>query len=78
MHTPEFLGLGTVGERGQVSIPAEARTRGGIAPGDKLVFLSMHDGDTLVLVKAKRLNALFGEMTKNVRHMKRQVKKAVR
>ena len=78
MQPPEFLGIGTIGARGQVSIPAEARTRCGIQPGDKLVFLSMHDGESLVLVKAKQLNALFSEMTKHVRHIERLVKKTSR
>ena len=34
-----FFGSGTVGERGQVVIPAEARKRYGIETGDKLLVL---------------------------------------
>lgn len=38
--TEHFMGSATVGERGQVVIPAEARERLGLKPGDKLlVFL---------------------------------------
>ena len=35
--TDHFMGSSTVGERGQVVIPAEARERLGIKPGDKLL-----------------------------------------
>lgn len=35
--TSHFMGAATVGERGQVVIPAEARERLDIKPGDKLL-----------------------------------------
>lgn len=35
--TAHFMGAATVGERGQVVIPAEARERLAIKPGDKLL-----------------------------------------
>ena len=34
-----FYGSATVGERGQVVIPAEARQELGIEPGDKVLFM---------------------------------------
>jgi len=34
-----FYGSATVGERGQIVIPAEARAELGIQPGDKLLIL---------------------------------------
>ncbi len=40
-----FLGSVTVGERGQVVIPAEARERLGIQPGEKLLAF-IHPTDT--------------------------------
>lgn len=75
MFQPEFLGVGTVGERGQVSIPSEARKRCGLKAGKKLVFLSMHDGGFVVL-KADRLEAVFGEMAKHAKHIAKLVKQA--
>lgn len=75
MHKPEFLGIGTVGERGQVSIPAEARKLCSIEAGQKLVFLSMEDRG-LVIVKADRLEALFAEMAKHAEQIHRMVKEA--
>lgn len=38
-HHVQLLGTATVGPKGQVVIPAEARDRMGIKPGDKIVTL---------------------------------------
>jgi AbrB family looped-hinge helix DNA binding protein len=38
-----FFGSVTVGERGQIVIPAEARKRAGLSAGDK-VLVFMHPG----------------------------------
>ena len=42
---PEFYGLATVGERGQVVIPAKARAALKIKPGDKLIVMAAHPGE---------------------------------
>lgn len=52
-----FYGAVTVGERGQVVIPAEARRDHGITPGDKLIVLGSPDGIAL-MSSAKLLEAL--------------------
>lgn len=41
-----FYGSATVGERGQIVIPAEARAEMGIEPGDKVLIMRhpIHDG----------------------------------
>ncbi|MEN6520019.1 MAG: AbrB/MazE/SpoVT family DNA-binding domain-containing protein [Armatimonadota bacterium] len=46
-----FFGSVTVGERGQVVIPAEARKKMGISPGDKLLVMGHPYGNALVLAK---------------------------
>jgi AbrB family looped-hinge helix DNA binding protein len=71
---PKFYGATTVGERGQVVIPAEARRDFGIKPTDKLVvFGSRHHGG-IVITKADSFSKFldksigmmirFGEMVK--------------
>jgi AbrB family looped-hinge helix DNA binding protein len=45
-----FLGTVTVGERGQVVIPAEARKRFSIHPGDRLLVIAHPSGHGLMLV----------------------------
>ena len=52
----KFYGSATVGERGQVVIPAEAREGLGIAPGDKLLVMRhpIHEGIMMFKIEAAR------------------------
>lgn len=52
-HHGKILGTTTVGERGQVVIPAEARTEMGISGGDKLVVFGNPHNSGITLVKAE-------------------------
>lgn len=53
---PEFYGSATVGERGQIVIPAPARQELDIKPGDKLlVFSSLHGRESLTVMKAEQV-----------------------
>lgn len=51
-----FYGSATVGERGQIVIPAEARAEIGFSPGDKVVIMRhpLHKGLTIFKVEAMR------------------------
>ncbi len=53
-----FYGSVTVGERGQVVIPLDARKDFGIKPGDKLLVLSRPVGGVLVLAKSDVLREM--------------------
>ena len=50
-----FIGVATVGERGQVVIPAEARGRLQIRPGDKLLVFCHPAGWGVAFVKFEKL-----------------------
>ncbi|MCE5239830.1 AbrB/MazE/SpoVT family DNA-binding domain-containing protein [bacterium] len=50
-----FMGASTVGERGQVVIPAEVRERLGIKPGDKLLVLVHPDETGVSFVRFEKL-----------------------
>ena len=50
---PKFYGATTVGERGQVVIPAEARRDFNITPSTKLLVFGPHGGVGLILTKAE-------------------------
>lgn len=53
---PEFFGSATVGERGQIVIPADAREKFDIRQGDKLmIFSSMHGRHSLNVIKAEQV-----------------------
>ena len=49
-----FYGTATVGERGQIVIPAEAREELGFKPGDKLLVMKhpLHDGLMVFRIEA--------------------------
>ncbi len=46
-----FYGTATVGERGQVVIPADLRKELGIQPGEKLLILKHPSGEGLMLFR---------------------------
>lgn len=50
---PKFYGTTTVGERGQVVIPAEARRELGLTPSTKLMVFGGQRGRGLMLTKAE-------------------------
>ena len=53
----EFFGSATVGERGQIVIPAEARQKLDIRPGDKLlIFSGLHGKPALSVMKAEQVS----------------------
>ena len=52
---PKFYGATTVGERGQIVIPAEARRDFNIKPADKLIVLGSHNQGGLMITKAEAL-----------------------
>ena len=52
----KFFGSATIGERGQVVIPADAREELGFAPGDKLLVMRhpIHQGIMMFKIEAAR------------------------
>lgn len=52
-RVPKFYGSVTVGERGQIAIPAEARRDQEITPATKLLAFGGQDSKGLIFVKAE-------------------------
>jgi bifunctional DNA-binding transcriptional regulator/antitoxin component of YhaV-PrlF toxin-antitoxin module len=52
-RVPKFYGSVTVGERGQIAIPAEARRDQEITPTTKLLAFGGQDSKGLIFVKAE-------------------------
>ncbi len=66
---PEFQGSTTVGERGQVVLPAELRKKHGIKPGDKLLVISntLPNGSSIImLMEGSVLNQFLKDMTEHM------------
>ncbi len=51
----KFLGSATVGEKGQIVIPAEAREKLDIEPGEKLLIFSGYHGKALMVIRAEQV-----------------------
>jgi AbrB family looped-hinge helix DNA binding protein len=71
---PEFFGSTTVGERGQIVLPAELRKKYQIKAGDKLMVLGMPGmGENIIgnvmLLKAEVLNRIIGFMEEQQKAM---------
>ncbi len=65
---PKFYGATTVGERGQVVIPAEARRDLNLTPATKLLVFGTHNKGGIMIIKAEAfasfLNKAIGTMTR--------------
>ena len=64
-----FYGSVTVGERGQVVIPAEARAELDIAPGDKLLIMRHPVYKGLMVAKLDSLRGFLDEFSEGIKKM---------
>lgn len=62
-----FYGSVTVGERGQVVVPAEARQEMGISPGDKLLVMRHPLYQGLVMFKIDAARAFMDDFERGLR-----------
>ena len=60
---PKFYASVTVGERGQIAIPAEARRELGIVPGTKLVVLGGSEKRILIMLKGEAVTEILTHTT---------------
>ncbi len=79
MHCkPNFYGSATVGAKGQIVIPAEAREQLGIATGDKLVIIGINDGQKQMLgvCPVKSVETLLGTLSEHLQKMQQLLDEA--
>jgi len=73
----KFYGAVTVGERGQVVIPQEARGELNINPGDKLlIFSGITKGRALIVMKAEDVTEYVAAAMDRLSNFEKMVKKA--
>jgi AbrB family looped-hinge helix DNA binding protein len=70
----KFLGITTLGEKGQMVIPAEARAALKLVKGEKLIVMGAHE-DTFVVMKASRFEAMASHFTKHLASVRKLIKK---
>jgi len=68
-YSDAFFGTSTVGERGQVVIPAEARAEMGFQPGDKVLIMRhpIHKG--LVIFKLEAVKEFLDEFSRDLKKL---------
>lgn len=59
----KFYGTATVGEKGQIVIPVEARTSLGLATGDKLLVVGHEGRKKLMIVRPEDLKEFAASMS---------------
>lgn len=69
-HHKKLYGTATVGTKGQVVIPAEAREQLGINVGDKLYVIGSKEGQWLGFIEEDRLAEIVSHIVDDVELMK--------
>ena len=73
-----FYGAATVGDRGQVVIPAEARKKFGIHPGDKVLVLAHPHASGVVLCKIDAMREVFSSLLADLEKIESKVSQSGR
>jgi len=72
-----FYGVATVGERGQVVIPAEARKKFDLSPGDKVLVFGHPFGHGVVLTKIDHMHECMTRLMQSLEFLQQQMDGAV-
>jgi len=75
MHDKKLYGTATVGTKGQVVIPSEAREELGIKPGDRLYVVGSSKRKFVGFITEDQLQHMIQHITENVENYKNVLKK---
>ena len=76
MHNKKLYGTATVGTKGQVVIPADAREELDIKPGDKLYVAGSKETKSLFLINEDQLRAIVEHFTDSLESAKNALNKS--
>ncbi len=68
-----FYGAATVGERGQIVIPVEARKRYGIETGDKILIMGAPHDRGLMLIKIEAMREFMTTILSDLQEMEQEI-----
>ena len=68
-----FYGAATVGERGQIVIPVEARKRYNIETGDKILIMGAPHERGLMLIKFDAMREFMNTILADLQHMEQEI-----
>jgi AbrB family looped-hinge helix DNA binding protein len=66
MHDKKLYGTATVGTKGQIVIPAEAREALGIETGERLYVVGSQAGKWVGFIKEEQLRQMLNHLTDNI------------
>mgnify|MGYP003597409348 CR=1 FL=1 len=75
MHDKQLFGTATVGTKGQVVIPADARDALGIESGDRLYVVGSVEKKWVGFIKEEQFRELLNHLTDNIEQYKDLLKK---
>jgi AbrB family looped-hinge helix DNA binding protein len=75
MKEMKFYGSTTVGERGQIVLPAKLRNDFSIKKGDKLLVIGNAESYRIVLVNPESMSTYLDVMSQQINKMKTTIKK---
>lgn len=70
MHDKKLYGTATVGTKGQVVIPADARKALNIEEGDRLYVVGSHKAQWVGFIKEDQLREMVSHLTDNIEQYK--------
>lgn len=71
-----LVGTTTIGPKGQVVIPVEARERMGLKAGDRVIALFMEDHKTVAFVSEDEMQTIINKMGAHLTHMSDSFRRA--
>ena len=75
MHDKKLFGTATVGTKGQVVIPADARDELGIESGDRLYVVGSVEKKWVGFIKEEQFRELLNHLTDNIEQYEDLLKK---
>jgi AbrB family looped-hinge helix DNA binding protein len=75
MDSFKFFGSATIGTKGQIVIPAEAREALSFKEGDKVIILNAPHGDGIMVLKTEIFEQLIGNMQSKLSSVVESIKK---
>jgi len=74
---PKMFGTTTIGEKGQLVIPVEARKELGLEPGSRVVIMGAPRGKALIVMPAESVEQMMQKMTERLGMMQERLKKGL-
>ena len=71
-HFPKILGTATLNEKGQLVIPAEARSDLGLDPGTKVVIMKSPRKSALIVIKAEHVEGMIKNLSDALNDIKKE------